>query len=51
MGALLDLTVPVRDQHGVEGFLTCKQVFVYSASSQQWLYSRLPVPQMLWVKT
>ena len=31
MGALLDLTVPVRDRHGVEGFLTCKQVFVYSA--------------------
>ena len=31
MGALLDLTVPVRDCHGVEGFLTCEQVFVYSA--------------------
>ena len=31
MGALLDLTVPVRDRHGVEGFLTCEQVFVYSA--------------------
>ena len=31
MGALLDMTVPVRDRHGVEGFLTCEQVFVYSA--------------------
>ena len=31
MGALLDLTVPVRDRHGVEGFLTCEQLFVYSA--------------------
>ena len=31
MGVLLDLTVPVRDQHGGEGVLTCEQVFVYSA--------------------
>ena len=31
MGALLDLTMPVRDRHRVEGFLTCEQVFVYSA--------------------
>ena len=31
MGALLDLTVLVRDRHGVERFLTCEQVFVYSA--------------------
>ena len=33
MGSLLDLTVPVRDRHGVEGFLTCEQVFVYSAEN------------------
>ena len=31
MGALLDLTVPVRDRHGVKGFLACEQVFVYAA--------------------
>ena len=31
MGALLNLTVSVRDRHGVEGCLTCEQVFVYSA--------------------
>ena len=31
MGALLDLTVPVQDRHGVEVLLTCEQVFVYSA--------------------
>ena len=31
MGVLLDLTVPERDWHGVEGFLTCEQVFVYCA--------------------
>ena len=31
MGALLDPTVPVRGRHGVEGFFSCEQVFVYSA--------------------
>ena len=31
MGALLDLNVPVQVRHGVEGFLTCEQVIVYSA--------------------
>ena len=31
MGALPDLTLPVQDKQGVEGFIVCEQVFVYSA--------------------
>ena len=42
MGALLDLTVPVRDRHGVEGFLTCEQVFVYSAEISNGCIVRYP---------
>ena len=31
IGALLDPMVVVRDQQGLEGLLTCEQVFLYSA--------------------
>ena len=45
MGALLDLTVPVRDRLGVEWFSTCQQVFVYSAEISNGCKVGYPFPK------